>query len=310
METPIVSPLIWLVATQLALYAMGWALCSVLVPEERAPALNWCLFSVMAGVGLWLAAWRTDARGWWAYCGSSVLTTCAYVVLLRGGSLFVRERSHDIEHGALIALIVAVLVLLGAEAQHAAWRVLFVYTASTLILVRALFRLTPPIRVEFGRTVQLAVMPSGLLVVLIFASRALQQALNMDVPLEIHSETAGNAPTLIGYLIGAALFNFGFLSLLIMRLVQRLRELSQRDPLTGLLNRRALDIELEREWNRFRRNGTPFAVLAVDIDHFKAINDRHGHAGGDAVLVRRNNCGPARARPTWWHAPAVKNSCC
>ncbi len=58
------------------------------------------------------------------------------------------------------------------------------------------------------------------------------------------------------------------------------------DPLTGLANRRALDERLRLELERARRSRQPVSVLMVDIDHFKRINDRHGHAAGDAVLSR------------------------
>lgn len=57
------------------------------------------------------------------------------------------------------------------------------------------------------------------------------------------------------------------------------------DPLTGLYNRRYLLDVLEQEALRYRRNGRAFAVILGDIDHFKVINDRHGHPCGDAVLV-------------------------
>jgi diguanylate cyclase (GGDEF)-like protein len=57
-----------------------------------------------------------------------------------------------------------------------------------------------------------------------------------------------------------------------------------RDPLTGLANRRALDDLLRREIARHHRQGTSFAVLALDLDGFKAVNDRFGHDAGDEVL--------------------------
>lgn len=56
------------------------------------------------------------------------------------------------------------------------------------------------------------------------------------------------------------------------------------DPLTGLPNRRHLDDELERQVARARRNPQPLAVMIIDIDHFKDVNDRFGHEVGDRVL--------------------------
>ena len=64
-------------------------------------------------------------------------------------------------------------------------------------------------------------------------------------------------------------------------------ELKQRastDVLTGLANRRKLDEVLNLEWNRAMRAGMPLSLLVIDVDYFKAFNDRHGHPGGDAAL--------------------------
>jgi diguanylate cyclase (GGDEF)-like protein len=64
----------------------------------------------------------------------------------------------------------------------------------------------------------------------------------------------------------------------------QVRELSERDELTGLQNRRSILAQLSEEQARFARGGPAFAVAIVDIDHFKRVNDRHGHAMGDEVL--------------------------
>lgn len=66
---------------------------------------------------------------------------------------------------------------------------------------------------------------------------------------------------------------------------QSLRELSMRDPLTGLPNRRALGLRLEHMVERAERHGGGPAVLALDLDGFKRMNDFYGHAAGDAALV-------------------------
>jgi diguanylate cyclase (GGDEF)-like protein len=56
------------------------------------------------------------------------------------------------------------------------------------------------------------------------------------------------------------------------------------DPLSGCVNRRGLDRQLARELSRAERAGAPVALLAVDVDHFKRVNDQFGHAAGDAVI--------------------------
>lgn len=63
-----------------------------------------------------------------------------------------------------------------------------------------------------------------------------------------------------------------------------LENMATTDQLTGLPNRRALDGQLAEELRRARRDGRPLALLMVDIDHFKQVNDTHGHAAGDVAL--------------------------
>jgi diguanylate cyclase (GGDEF)-like protein len=65
---------------------------------------------------------------------------------------------------------------------------------------------------------------------------------------------------------------------------QRLEELSSTDELTGLRTRRAVLSVLEKEVDRAQRYGTPMCVVMADLDHFKAVNDLHGHLAGDEVL--------------------------
>ncbi|MDD3765096.1 MAG: GGDEF domain-containing protein [Nevskiales bacterium] len=69
-----------------------------------------------------------------------------------------------------------------------------------------------------------------------------------------------------------------------LRRVSLLEQQTITDPLTGLYNRRYLDRRLEEELSRARRYGAPLTVLMVDIDHFKRVNDEHGHPAGDLAL--------------------------
>jgi diguanylate cyclase (GGDEF)-like protein len=94
--------------------------------------------------------------------------------------------------------------------------------------------------------------------------------------------------------------------------VANLERASAHDALTGLINRHHMQALLDEEVRRLRRTEQAFCLAIIDLDHFKQINDRHGHAVGDAVLQRpspRWPSHPART-PTAWHAGAAKSSCC
>lgn len=88
-----------------------------------------------------------------------------------------------------------------------------------------------------------------------------------------------------------AMFSLGVLGLsigLILLANERLRAelefMATRDPMTGVLNRRAFFARAEVEWARSRRSRRPLAVIASDIDFFKKVNDTHGHQVGDQVI--------------------------
>lgn len=67
--------------------------------------------------------------------------------------------------------------------------------------------------------------------------------------------------------------------------LREVEELAQRDSLTGLFNRRHMQELVEREWLRHARSGTPMTIAMIDLDHFKHVNDTHGHGVGDEVLA-------------------------
>jgi len=79
---------------------------------------------------------------------------------------------------------------------------------------------------------------------------------------------------------------------------QTLRFLGDHDPLTGLWNRRRFGEELELELARTRRDQTPVTLLAVDLDHFKFVNDSLGHQAGDRIIVQTARLLQGRLRAT------------
>ncbi len=82
----------------------------------------------------------------------------------------------------------------------------------------------------------------------------------------------------LGRQLGMALEN--------IRLYEEARALSLHDPLTGLANRRYLDISYASQVARSKRHAQPFSLMLLDIDHFKLYNDSHGHSQGDRILIQ------------------------
>jgi diguanylate cyclase len=101
-----------------------------------------------------------------------------------------------------------------------------------------------------------------------------QHALHLDAALQLLDQSGHRLPDLRQ--AGKALW--------LQAVIDGLCELSSRDPLTGLANRRHFELMLAGEVDRVARAGEPALVLMIDIDHFKQVNDAHGHPAGDEVL--------------------------
>jgi diguanylate cyclase (GGDEF)-like protein len=98
-------------------------------------------------------------------------------------------------------------------------------------------------------------------------------------------------------MLDATAFGVFVLRRRIQRLLAATQALSSTDPLTGLWNRRFLVEQAPRVWRQARREGTRVAAMVLDLDHFKRLNDAHGHAAGDAVLRSVAGALSATVRP-------------
>jgi diguanylate cyclase (GGDEF)-like protein len=110
------------------------------------------------------------------------------------------------------------------------------------------------------------------------------------------------AALLIQVIVSAGMLDSASLGVFVLRRrIQRLlaatEAASRVDPLTGLFNRRYLAEQASRVWRQARRDGTRVVAMVLDLDHFKRINDAHGHAAGDALLQAVSRSLAATVRP-------------
>jgi diguanylate cyclase (GGDEF)-like protein len=133
------------------------------------------------------------------------------------------------------------------------------------------------------------------LIIAIYAIRAGGSLLGVDFAFTGSSNPQSVVVMLLMFLSMA--LNFGFLLMTMDRLRNEVADLALLDDLTGVGNRRHLLQRLSEECARSERNGEPFSLLVIDLDGFKAINDTHGHAAGDACLQHFTLMAQTRLRP-------------
>lgn len=283
-----------LVSLQLLLYAVLWLLCAAGLQVGRAAMLHWMGYALSSALAISLIAWRPDGPVWLTHSLSSFAMTMSLVLAGRGVEVFMGTRPSD-KRLALIVLM-ALLGLAWIGPHNTPARVALMSGLNLLALLLFMTRVRSVFLAEFGlpTTLAAALPPAALVGLNIFF---LAQALlgeNQDIAS--NSDAAEGA--WMTTLIAAAAFNYLFLFLVGFRLVGALRRQARQDKLTGLHNRRAMEDRLQLEWERAQRYGKPFVVVCVDIDHFKLINDQHGHAMGDRALHMVASALQATARDT------------
>ncbi|MGB9117335.1 GGDEF domain-containing protein [Bradyrhizobium sp.] len=137
----------------------------------------------------------------------------------------------------------------------------------------------------------------AMLTIGIFAFRAVGKILQIGGDFSFVQFNAPQSIAILALMFLSMAFNFGFLLMAIDCLRNEVADLALMDDLTGVGNRRHLLQRLTEECARSERSNQPFALLVVDLDGFKTINDTHGHAAGDACLQHFTLMAQTRLRP-------------
>jgi diguanylate cyclase (GGDEF)-like protein len=261
----------------------GWAM-----RDQRRAALHWSAFSALSVLSFLLfvlAKPGPDAPlAEIARAAGNVSTVLAMIALHRGIWLFIGRPLRNAGHLAALAaaLLVSWAGLDGALAPLRIAAICGVLALVSLGIARDLHRHARG-TAHMRRPWLLSAAP--LIAVVIYAGRGLRALLVPGaVPVEMAGDSILNITSAFVYAVVVPSFHATLMALVVTRLVADLQRLSRHDGLTGLLNRRALEEALAAQLQRSRRNAEPFCLLMLDVDHFKRINDRFGHAVGDQAL--------------------------
>jgi len=237
----------------------------------------------VAALGLGLLLMREDVPRWLGFWGAIVVLAGGFLIMLRGLQLFCRTQPDRWFLPAWIAFALA----MGAAQWHGSVP-LFVTVSSVplgLVVWRAAWVVRHELAAEFGtRAAAACAWPfwtiGGVLVL-----RGLLAPLAPGwVGGSLHEAGASNLAASLAFVASGLVLNLGLVGLVCSRLVRRLQQASEHDVLTGLLNRRGIESRLHQHARLAARRGQRLSLLSIDADHFKRINDEHGHPAGDEVL--------------------------
>ncbi len=269
-----------------ALAAAMWGLGARMKAVPTVPAWHWVGAAGFAVAVMALSLLGRGVGSWLSHGLSNMIAPGSFILLRLGLNILLRAERADGEH--LMVIVVAVCCGLVGVSQGAPW--LWGVAYSSLLNAYCLLRSAQAVQahgpLEIGRGAAQVLAATLLGLALLFLSRAL-----LALTLPQQSARPISDPTEANLILLTVLLLLGLLVHLVLgmavtlRLVRRLHELSRRDALTGLPNRRAADELLDGLLARQRDLGSPFALLLVDADHFKRVNDSQGHAIGDRALV-------------------------
>lgn len=243
---------------------------------EWALALFLLLF---AGV---FAAMRGAVHDFLSVALPNLLITTGTYLLLVGSQRFFGQRPRLRLHAVLIVLLNLVLI----------WFLLVtsIYQVRLVLVTLTLFYLFSSHAYLMFRHSQGSFGSRFVITILVLATLSqvgrLVTALTLPISGGLIDVSPQNLIYITVYPFILLLLAIGLVLLATDRLRGELEHLATHDPLTNALTRRHMSQSLEQELERCRRHGRAMAILGLDLDHFKAINDAHGHQAGDQVLIR------------------------
>lgn len=266
---------------QLLCFTIIFGFVSLQYPQDRVR--RWLWFSFLANsVGAVLDFAAPHLPAWLGHGVNALMIPLSYALVNVAVVHFLRRfRRTYFVSAALLGLALPVFLLWSGRPDHTATDGLVDLIIGLQTLVTAVILVRSSERATlFPRTVLSAFFFPFAAIELLRAGITFGLGQQPDVwsrGLELTSS--------IAYVVSTSCLPLAFLWMINSRLESDLRLQNNSDPLTQVLNRRGLRQALDREVARYLESGDPLSVAILDLDYFKHLNDRYGHAAGDTMLV-------------------------
>jgi diguanylate cyclase (GGDEF)-like protein len=275
--------------------ALIWAYVMRSYPKfEAAPFWTGSAFCAALGAALAMVHFVSDSLSTLIIGGSMVVfATC----LASMGIKRFYDRPVTWRGTALITgLTMAALIFFSVVHDSMAMRI-SIYSLGSMLPLALTLRLV--LHEQDGRRNPGARLAGvvAILMITIYAVRAVGFLFHLGGEFSAVSSNPIQSVLMVALMFLSMALNFGFLLMAIDSLRNEVADLALLDDLTGVANRRHLLQRLTEECARSARSNEAFALLVIDLDGFKSINDTHGHAAGDACLQHFTLMAQTRLRP-------------
>lgn len=274
-------------AVELLLFSAAWLAVGLSIREHKRACLSWSWGWLLIGIAALLMFGRQLWSPYSMELPVNFLLLTAFLQIQLGLSQLERKALPPAylvaTYGGLV-LIEAVRWVEPGRPDWLAW--IFACTLAVPVSgsVRLLWANAPAWFQRRLITQVLLVFPVVLTVVVLLV-RAFMMSQSRDAA---HFDFEGTTPFIIlattAFQVSLGFFNFSLFALVLGSLIGRLDNLASLDQVTGLSNRKILLEQLKAEHARFLRGGRPYALVMMDLDDFKQVNQRYGHTAGDRTL--------------------------
>lgn len=272
---------------QLLLYAAAWLAVAISVKLHRQASLMWSFSWVLTAAATAIVVFQPAFLAGMVDPVVNTLIMSAFFAVYRGLVIFSGSQvSNSVLSVAYLGLVAIELArwLRPELTEIRVWLFTIAFSGPVAAIVGLLWNNAPA---WFKRryVAQIVLVLPAVLTLAVFVTRALVTSFYPQ-PVEANLETGStfNLLSATAFLVFLGFFNFSLFALVLGALIAQLDTLSSKDQLTGLNNRRIMLEQMSFEHARFLRGGPSYAMVMMDLDYFKTINDRHGHLVGDEVL--------------------------
>lgn len=277
--------LVRVVSVLAAVQAIAWGCIGILMRIARKSALSFSLANLLLIVGVPLTLRRVTEDSYLAYQLADLLILGSFtwyrVGLQKLTFIKVTKKEHLF---VLLFTLCAEFLVVPTPDSIGTIGILFSIGAGW-VTFKASREAFGSLRGDFNFAVRLF---CSLPFLLLFVTLVVRPVWAMVFPSEasklVNIYGEGGAAFLWAQIVLMMLINISLIGIAIGRLFMKIQELAERDSLTGVWNRRAIEARIRTERDRFRRTGQGCALAVFDLDHFKRVNDELGHDGGDAAL--------------------------